>query len=202
MDLRKYAQFALKAQSRQKQRPKFQNRNLPFLSISDHFSKFPAIKPKKKEVLAPVDYVSSLNRQQGDLVRVLYGKDAGREGIIKRIFKDNLVSVSGTSLLPNKQETLIHILNVVPLDPVLRRPTRIKTRISMSGQKVRISKLSRCAMPRPVRYLRKATKRSSGRNFRSSSKPNLPTRPSVRPKVPETRSQALSLIKHRLASAQ
>lgn len=187
MDLRKYAQYALKAQARQKQRPSFPNRNLPFLEIPDHFSKFPAIKPRKRDILAPIDYAKGLNIQQGDLVRVLYGKDAGREGIIKRFYKNNLLSVSGTSLLPNNQETLIHILNVVPLDPVLRRPTRIKTRVSMSGQKIRISKLSRCAMPEPVRHLRPQTRKRRA----ASSRP-------VAPSAPKTKLETIALIKHRL----
>jgi large subunit ribosomal protein L24 len=190
MDLRKYAQFALKAGSRQKQRPTFPNRNIPFLSVSNHFSKFPTIKPKKREILAPIDYLAGLNLQRGDLVRVLYGKDAGREGIIKKIHKNNQITVSGTSLLAGNKETLIHVLNVVPLDPVLKRATRIKTRYSMNGEKVRISKLSRCAMPKPVKWLRPQRTLSSSKH--PLTKPNRSV---------GAQSKALHLIKHRLASS-
>lgn len=47
-------------------------------------------------------------------------------------------------------EAPIHVTNVVPLDPVTKKPTRIKRRYSMTGECVRISKLSGCAMPDPV----------------------------------------------------
>jgi large subunit ribosomal protein L24 len=158
MDLRKYAKFTVKAGAAQLQRPKTLNRTLPFLEVTKHFSKFPRIKSTpKRERLMPVDYFKALSLKQGDLVRILFGKDKGHQGIIKQKLKDNLVTVSGASLQGRKQETPIHVMNIVPLDPVLKRPTRIKTRIMMTGKPVRISKLSRCAMPEPPKLAVKPT---------------------------------------------
>merc|ERR1711865_1084255 len=47
-------------------------------------------------------------------------------------------------------ECPIHITNVALLDPVTKGPTRVKRRIMMNGECVRISKVSGSAMPEPV----------------------------------------------------
>lgn len=113
-----------------------------------------------------IDITRAMNIREGDLVRVLYGRDAGNSGIVNRILRgSNQVIVGGCNLvksylpsegekqysesLPQQMvvEAPIHVTNVVPLDPVVKRPTRIKARYSMSGECVRISKLSGCAMP-------------------------------------------------------
>ena len=156
MDLRKYAKWSLKAMTHQKQRVSQRAPQTRFLEVSNANSKFPALPNKKK--LASVDIASALSLQEGDLVRVLFGKETGSEGVIKRILrKDNQVIVERCNMKrvsnrsgPISREAPIHVLNVVPLDPVLKQPTRIKSRYDMSGRRVRISKLSRCAMPRPV----------------------------------------------------
>jgi large subunit ribosomal protein L24 len=103
------------------------------------------------------------NLQLGDVVRVLYGRDAGKIGILERIMSDkNQVIVSGMNVIRSyttqKKEGMhstevrnasapIHVTNIAPLDPVIKQPTRIKRRYSMTGECVRISKLSGCAMP-------------------------------------------------------
>ena len=114
----------------------------------------------------PVDMIKGFNLRVGDNVRVLYGRDSGRSGVIEKILPDkNQVIVSGMNVIrsytddivsPLTQEVAkkirnvpapIHVTNIAPLDPVLKQPTRIKRRYSMTGECVRISKLSGCAMP-------------------------------------------------------
>ena len=169
MDLRKYIKWSLKAVAPQKMRGKPGPSNLPFLEIGKWNSKFEKI--EEKERLAPADFADGMSIKVGDLVRVLYGKDAGNDGVIKSIDRTkNQVIVAGCNMekvtwnpeaIKSRQEfkgphlvsheAPIHITNVAPLDPVLKKPTRIKTRKMMNGELVRISKLSRCAMPEPVK---------------------------------------------------
>ncbi|CAK9057665.1 unnamed protein product [Durusdinium trenchii] len=101
----------------------------------------------------------------GDRVRVLYGTEKGKYGVISRILHDkNQVVVNGTNLKrsfwhpepgPGKPsrvtvELPIHVTNVALIDPVTKQPTRVKRRYTMNGEGVRISKVSGCAMPEPV----------------------------------------------------
>ena len=167
MDLRKYIKWSLKAVAPQKMRPEPGPRRLPFLEIDKTPSKFPKLKERTR--LAPVDFAEAMSLRVGDLVRVLYGKDAGNDGIIQSIDRiNNQVIVSRCNMekvswnpklfksksgsVPHliSSEAPIHVTNVVPIDPVLKKPTRIKTRRMITGELVRISKLSRCAMPEPV----------------------------------------------------
>ena len=169
MDLRKYIKWSLKAVAPQKIRKEPGPSRLPFLEVGKRQSKFPKLEEPQK--LAPIDFADVMSLKVGDLVRVLYGKDAGNDGIIKSIdTKANQVIVSRCNMekvswnpdfakatsskerVPSLRsfEAPIHITNVAPLDPVLKKPTRIKTRRMLSGELVRISKLSRCAMPEPV----------------------------------------------------
>ena len=169
MDLRKYIKWTLKAVAPQKIRGDPAPSRLPFLEIGKTQSKFP--KTKDEPRLAPVDFADAMSLKVVDLVRVLYGKDAGNDGIIKSIDrKANQVIVSRCNMekvswnprlfeakqpsehVPSleSREAPIHITNIAPVDPVLKKPTRIKTRQMLSGELVRISKLSRCAMPEPV----------------------------------------------------
>jgi len=105
------------------------------------------------------------NLRPGDVVRVLYGRDAGKTGVLERILHGkNQVIVSGMNVIRSysvkplindgSKETEvrnvsapIHVTNIAPIDPVIKQPTRIKRRYSMTGECVRISKLSGCAMP-------------------------------------------------------
>merc|ERR1719183_2647231 len=106
-----------------------------------------------------------MNLKVGDRVRVLYGSDKGNEGIVTRLdTRKNQVIVGGLNLKrsfwhpepgPGRPSIIsvecpIHITNVCLLDPVTKRPTRVKRRIMMNGDSVRISKISGSAMPEPV----------------------------------------------------
>ena len=158
MDLRKYVKWTIKALAPANQRGVDGPRRSHFLEVSKVYSKFPALKEPKK--LAKVDYADVMSIKEGDLVRVLYGKDAGSHGVVKAINREtNQVIVDNCNLSTtpywNNQagalvEEPIHVKNVAIVDPVLKKPTRLKTRCDMNGQLVRISKISRCAMPEPV----------------------------------------------------
>jgi ribosomal protein L24 len=197
MDLRKYVKFQIKAMQPQLQRPKTQNLKLPFLSLTKHFSKFPALK-LKQEKLAPIDYAKHLCLQKGDLVRILYGRYAGHHGRLLEI-KDNMVSVSGCEQIRQSEGTTyslrndkINILNVVPIDPVLKRPTRIKMRVNMFGKKIRLSKLSRCAMPDNRKLVPDNT--NPPNPTQANSKPIKSQSP-----MPVTKGSALHIISKRIA---
>ncbi|CAK0853075.1 unnamed protein product, partial [Prorocentrum cordatum] len=103
--------------------------------------------------------------QVGDRVRVLFGQEKGKLGIVGRVISEkNQVVVTGVNLArsfwhpepgPGKPsivsvECPIHVTNVVPIDPVTKQATRIKRRYMMDGTCVRISKVSGSAMPAPV----------------------------------------------------
>jgi ribosomal protein L24 len=129
----------------------------------------PAIVDNKAARAFPVDMVRAFNLRKGDLVQVLYGRDKGNHGVVRDILRNsNQLIVSGCNVVKSyrpseaeKQinpqlpgfialEAPIHVTNVAPLDPVTKKPTRIKLRCSMMGECVRISKLSGCAIPDAV----------------------------------------------------
>eukprot|EP00916_Digyalum_oweni_P014047 GHVL01022976.1.p1 GENE.GHVL01022976.1~~GHVL01022976.1.p1 ORF type:complete len:236 (+),score=34.29 GHVL01022976.1:42-749(+) len=133
-------------------------------------SKLASIPPAVWELKPPAitSLVYLLGIRKGDLVRVLHGKDQGRTGVILDINKaTNQIIVEGCNMqntfwnpkwsadrrIPSlvTVEAPIHVNNVVLLDPVTKQPTRVKKRIRMDGRPVRISKISGCAMPRPIR---------------------------------------------------
>ena len=140
-----------------------------FLDVSSEPSlKRPVVNNKTSRAVH-INMVKAFNLEKGDLVQVLYGRDAGNTGVIRTILPaTNQVIVSGCNVIKSyrpseaeKQlapslpglvpvEAPIHVTNVAPLDPVIKKPTRIKRRYSMTGECVRISKLSGCAMPDPV----------------------------------------------------
>jgi large subunit ribosomal protein L24 len=130
--------------------------------------KNPLINTKKSRAVH-IDMAKAFNIVKGDLVQVLYGRDSGNTGVVSQILRQtNQVVVTGCNIvrsyrpseaerqmnptLPSQiaVEAPIHVTNVVPLDPVTKKPTRIKRRYSMSGDCVRISKVSGSAMPDPV----------------------------------------------------
>merc|ERR1719454_2575895 len=119
----------------------------------------------RRKALVKVDLSRVMNLKLGDRVRVLYGSDKGKEGVVTRMdTKKNQVIVGGLNMKrsfwhpepgPGKPSIMsvecpIHITNVALLDPVTKRPTRVKRRIMMNGECVRISKVSGSAMPAPV----------------------------------------------------
>ena len=93
--------------------------------------------------------------KKGDQVRVLAGKDKGREGEIRRVLPHrNAVIIEGVNEVKRHQkatsETMqggiidktmpIDVSNVAILSPSDGKPTRVGYRFSESGEKIRICK--------------------------------------------------------------
>lgn len=140
-------------------------RQTPFLDLSKEPSMRPPLPDPRRKELIKVDLAREMNVMVGDRVQVLFGSEKGKQGIINRIMtRKNQVLVSGVNMKrsfwhpepgPGKPSIMsvecpIHITNVIPLDPVTKQPTRLKRRYSMTGECVRISKVSGSAMPAPV----------------------------------------------------
>ncbi|QBK24942.1 50S ribosomal protein L24 [Ureibacillus thermophilus] len=94
--------------------------------------------------------------KKGDKVKVITGKDKGKEGIVLAAFpKKNRVIVEGVNIVkkhlkPNQlnpqggivsQEAPIHVSNVMLIDPKTGEPTRVGYKIE-NGKKVRVAKKS------------------------------------------------------------
>jgi len=92
----------------------------------------------------------------GDKVRVISGKDKGKEGTItKTLTKDNRVIVEGVNMVkkhqkPNNEfpqggvidkEAPIQVSNVMLIDPSNNEPTRVGSKV-VDGKKVRVAKKS------------------------------------------------------------
>lgn len=97
-----------------------------------------------------------MNLKVGDKVIVIAGKDRGKEGkIIAK--KGDKVIVEGVNIVkkhvkPNGQdqvggivekEALIHVSNVMMIDPETKTRTRIAHKVDKNGKKVRISSKSK-----------------------------------------------------------
>lgn len=100
---------------------------------------------------------------KGDTVRVMRGKDKGKEGKVLRVFlKDGRVLVEGINLIkkhvratrPEQESGIIEkaapiaLSNVMLLDPKTGKPTRVKTRIDADGTKERVAAKSGDVIPR------------------------------------------------------
>ncbi|MDC1541991.1 50S ribosomal protein L24 [Candidatus Pseudothioglobus singularis] len=94
--------------------------------------------------------------KKGDKVRVISGKDRGKEGTILEVFpKKERVIVEGINVVkkhakPSQEnpqggildvEAPIHVSNVLPIDPKTGEPTRVGYEVR-DGKKVRIAKKS------------------------------------------------------------
>ena len=94
--------------------------------------------------------------KKGDKVKVLTGKDRGKEGTVLAVFpKKQRVLVEGVNMIkkhakPSQEnpqggilnvEAPIHVSNVLPIDPKTGEPTRAGYEIR-DGKKVRIAKKS------------------------------------------------------------
>ncbi|GAB3069619.1 50S ribosomal protein L24 [Virgibacillus ainsalahensis] len=94
--------------------------------------------------------------KKGDKVKVLSGKDRGKEGVILEAYpKKERVLVEGINIVKkhakpsqdNPQggildiEGSIHVSNVLPIDPKSGEPTRVGYEVR-DGKKVRIAKKS------------------------------------------------------------
>ena len=94
--------------------------------------------------------------KKGDKVKVLTGKDRGKEGVILEAFpKKDRVLVEGVNMVKihaqpsqdNPQggilnvEAPIHVSNVLPIDPKSGEPTRVGYEVR-DGKKIRIARKS------------------------------------------------------------
>ncbi|MCM3715674.1 MULTISPECIES: 50S ribosomal protein L24 [Halalkalibacter] len=94
--------------------------------------------------------------KKGDTVKVISGKDKGKQGVILEAFpKKNRVLVEGVNIVKKhakpsqdnpqggilNQEAPIHSSNVMPIDPKSGEPTRVGYKVE-NGKKVRIAKKS------------------------------------------------------------
>ncbi|MFD1067351.1 50S ribosomal protein L24 [Oceanobacillus locisalsi] len=94
--------------------------------------------------------------KKGDKVKVLSGKDRGKEGTVLEAFpKKERVLIEGVNMIQkhakpsqdNPQggilniEAPIHVSNVLPVDPKSGEPTRVGYEIK-EGKKIRIAKKS------------------------------------------------------------
>ncbi|MHA3066850.1 50S ribosomal protein L24 [Lacticaseibacillus saniviri] len=98
--------------------------------------------------------------KKGDKVRVMRGKDAGKEGTVTKVLlKEDRVIVEGANMIKKHQkpstqapqggimdmEAPIHVSNVMLLDPESNKPTRVSKDVK-DGNKVRIAKKSGAAI--------------------------------------------------------
>ena len=99
--------------------------------------------------------MNSMNIKKGDTVRVLSGKDKGKEGQVVRslpskqrvvVEKVNMVKKAMRPTQQNPQggimsvEAPIHVSNVMVICPECKQPTRVSHRVNAAGKKVRVCK--------------------------------------------------------------
>jgi len=97
--------------------------------------------------------VSGLKIKKGDRVRVLTGKDRGKEGVVMRVLpKENKVIVDGVNVVRKSQKARtatmqggiidkdmpIPVPNVAVVSPADGRPTRVGYKIQADGTKIRV----------------------------------------------------------------
>jgi large subunit ribosomal protein L24 len=99
-----------------------------------------------------------MNLKVGDKVRVICGKDNGKEGkIIAK--KGDRVLVEGINMVKKhvkgngqqagsitEMEAPIHASNVMIVDPKTKKPTRIGHSINKDGKKIRVTKKSNSSL--------------------------------------------------------
>ena len=99
--------------------------------------------------------MNSMSIKKGDTVRVLSGKDKGKEGEVLRslpskqrvvVEKVNVVKKAMRPTQQNPQggimstEAPIHVSNVMIVCPECKQPTRTGKRVNEAGKKVRVCK--------------------------------------------------------------
>ena len=96
----------------------------------------------------------------GDKVRVMVGKDKGKEGKITHVLRaENRVVVEGVNVVKkhvkgngqqagsiNEMEAPIHASNVMIIDPKTKKPTRIGHSVNKDGKKIRVAKKSNSSL--------------------------------------------------------
>lgn len=97
-----------------------------------------------------------LRIKKGDKVKVLTGKDKGKQGEVIEVFpRENRARVSGVNVAKRHQkpsaghaggivsvEAPIHLSNIACIDPKSGSATRVGYKILEDGQKVRVAKKS------------------------------------------------------------
>ncbi|RNL41332.1 50S ribosomal protein L24 [Paraeggerthella hongkongensis] len=99
--------------------------------------------------------MNSMNIKKGDKVKVLSGKDKGKESTVLRALPQKQrvvvekVGVVKKALRPTQQnpqggiasvEAPIHVSNVMLVCPACKQPTRVSKRFTDEGKKVRVCK--------------------------------------------------------------
>ena len=99
--------------------------------------------------------MNSMNIKKGDKVKVLSGKDKGKEGTVLRSFPQKQrvavekVNMIKKALRPTQQnpqggistmEAPIHVSNVMLVCPACKQATRVSKRVNDEGKKVRVCK--------------------------------------------------------------
>jgi large subunit ribosomal protein L24 len=100
--------------------------------------------------------MAKLKIKKGDRVRVVTGKDRGKEGdVLKVLPGENRVVVSGVRVVQRHQkpsarsaggidskEAPVHVSNVALLDPSDNKPSRVGYKVLDDGRKVRFARRS------------------------------------------------------------
>ena len=99
--------------------------------------------------------MNSMNIKKGDKVKVISGKDKGKESTVLRALPQKQrvvvekVGVVKKALRPTQQnpqggissvEAPIHVSNVMLVCPACKQPTRVSKRVNEEGKKVRVCK--------------------------------------------------------------
>ncbi len=101
---------------------------------------------------------------KGDKVKIIKGKDKGREGIITRVLpKANKIVIEGVNVYKKHQKAKgkqsgeivevsrpLSVSNVMALCPKTKKTTRLGYKL-LEGEKLRICKISGEVLPYPVR---------------------------------------------------
>lgn len=103
--------------------------------------------------------MTKLKIKKGDTVKVIAGESKGAQGTVKKVIADKLRAVVESADIkkvskhskPNaanpqggivKQDSSIHISNLMIVDPKSGKPTRVGKKVDSKGKKVRYSKKS------------------------------------------------------------
>lgn len=101
--------------------------------------------------------MAKMRIRKGDKVRVIAGKDRGKEGVVLRALpSEQRVVVEGVALAKKAvrptpgnnrggittQEMPIHVSNVAFIDPVSGQPTKIGRKRDKDGKVIRVAKKS------------------------------------------------------------